>query len=284
MISVTALKNTFFEPFDGPAIVDAKFLKWKSDPSSKYHDIINEVLQSSDDALCKKAILKLWMFKGNRSVYRGKVLHKLIENCLNQLPEHVNKQIIDEAETATSAARVCGGSNDSVFSELVDAEDCAAARKFIVSFMGGGMGGVKETPPYVCVRNEYFAFSQWMKRHSDTVRLYKAEWKIRSEKLNLVGVVDAVFEYIDSPGELLIVDWKRNAKIDMENPVEKMGLRAPFDVLPDCNFGHYSMQLNVYARMIESLPDVNLKVRKMLIVQIAGSSGIANEFNVKRLF
>jgi hypothetical protein len=118
------------------------------------------------------------------------------------------------------------------------------------------------------------------------VKFHKSEWKISSPMLNIVGVVDASFTFSSDSNQLLIIDWKRTTnsnKLDTgPHPFGKKGKFKPFDVLPDTKFGHYSMQLNVYARIIESAY-APLKVKQMLIVQITDDGNVF-EHNVEKLY
>jgi hypothetical protein len=52
-----------------------------------------------------------------------------------------------------------------------------------------------------------------------------------------------------SDGKFVIYDWKRSKEIKAENQFGN-GL-APLEHLPDCNYWHYTMQLNVYKWMLE---------------------------------
>ena len=61
-----------------------------------------------------------------------------------------------------------------------------------------------------------------------------------------------------------ILDWKTNKKWDFNNKYQK--LRAPFDMMDDCNINHYELQLNTYKAILETHTDI--KVGEMLLVQI----------------
>ncbi len=51
-------------------------------------------------------------------------------------------------------------------------------------------------------------------------------------------------------GRVVILDWKRSKKIEFSNRFRK--LAAPLGHLDDCNYSHYSLQLNVYRYILES--------------------------------
>lgn len=64
-----------------------------------------------------------------------------------------------------------------------------------------------------------------------------------SPELNLSGTFDLLLEH-KKTGELVIADWKTNEEIKRENWLSK-GLSI-LKHMHDCNFNHYSLQLNLY--------------------------------------
>jgi len=78
---------------------------------------------------------------------------------------------------------------------------------------------------------------------------YRTEWLVFKEDIKLAGSIDMVYKKPD--GTFAIYDWKRAKEMKYENKFQS-GL-PPLDHLPDTNYWHYSLQLNVYRRMIEEL-------------------------------
>lgn len=78
---------------------------------------------------------------------------------------------------------------------------------------------------------------------------YRTEWLVFKEDIKLAGSIDMV--YLKPDGTFAIYDWKRAKEIKFENSFQK-GL-VPINHLPDTNYWHYSLQLNVYRRVIEEL-------------------------------
>jgi hypothetical protein len=58
------------------------------------------------------------------------------------------------------------------------------------------------------------------------------------------------------PSEIIIYDWKRSKKIDMTNRYKRMA--SPLQDLEDCNYIHYSLQLNSYKKLLEKCYDVKV--------------------------
>lgn len=76
---------------------------------------------------------------------------------------------------------------------------------------------------------------------------FRTEWVVFSKPHNLAGSIDMVYRAPD--GSLVLADWKRSKKINMANRYQR-GI-GPCKHLDDCNFVHYTLQLNLYRRIIE---------------------------------
>jgi ATP-dependent exoDNAse (exonuclease V) beta subunit len=91
-------------------------------------------------------------------------------------------------------------------------------------------------------------FLQFVRDHPDLVP-YRTEWMIYDEELKLAGSIDMVYENPD--GTLMIYDWKRCKEIVQVNNWNKYATNPLIKRMPDCNFWHYSLQLNTYKAILE---------------------------------
>jgi len=82
------------------------------------------------------------------------------------------------------------------------------------------------------------------------LKAYRTEWMIYYEELKLSGSIDMIFENPD--GTIQIYDWKRCKEISYENPYGKSALTPCIAHLPDTNYWHYALQLNVYKAILEA--------------------------------
>lgn len=89
---------------------------------------------------------------------------------------------------------------------------------------------------------------------------YRLEWRIFDEDLDIAGSVDFVGKNAD--GTFCLVDWKRSKEIKFEAYNNKK-MKEPFSMLPDSNFGKFSLQLNLYKMLLEK--NYGLIVSKMMI-------------------
>jgi ATP-dependent exoDNAse (exonuclease V) beta subunit len=80
----------------------------------------------------------------------------------------------------------------------------------------------------------------------DNFTIIEQEMIIFSPELCLAGTVDLLAK--DKRGQLWVLDWKTNKEIKYNNRFQS-GKNA-LKHLEDCNFNHYSLQLNLYRRLL----------------------------------
>ena len=103
-------------------------------------------------------------------------------------------------------------------------------------------------------------FLSFYKTIGKDLQPYRSEWMIYDTELKLAGSIDFVTENSDQT--LSIWDWKRSKEIKMSNDWQR-GLK-PVGNLPDTNFWHYSLQLNLYKALIEK--NYEREVKEMALV------------------
>ena len=99
---------------------------------------------------------------------------------------------------------------------------------------------------------EYEYFKQFVSDFPD-LKPYRTEWMVYWEDIKISGSIDMIFENPD--GTLLIYDWKRCKEISHENGFGKTASTPCIRHLPDTNFWHYSLQLNMYKTILENKYD-----------------------------
>jgi hypothetical protein len=95
---------------------------------------------------------------------------------------------------------------------------------------------------------EYSYFMEFTKDHSE-LKAYRTEWTVYYEEAKLSGSIDMIFENPD--GTIQIYDWKRSEEIKYETGFNKSASTDCINHLPDSNFWHYSLQLNIYRKILE---------------------------------
>lgn len=98
------------------------------------------------------------------------------------------------------------------------------------------------------ISTEYSFFLKFNEEHviPNNMKPYRTEWYIFHEQFKIAGSIDMVFELPN--GNLAIYDWKRSKKIDYKNSSKA---KVPIKHVDDCNFYHYSLQLNLYRFILE---------------------------------
>ena len=116
------------------------------------------------------------------------------------------------------------------------------------------------------IAKEYSYFLAFNETIKDRLEPYRTEWSIFRKEINLAGQLDMLYKIknVDGSdtGTFALYDWKRSKEIKFENSFEKgLGVLSHLD---HCNFVHYSIQLNIYKRLLETLYDIS--VREMCLV------------------
>jgi hypothetical protein len=107
---------------------------------------------------------------------------------------------------------------------------------------------------------EYTYFKNFLKEND--LKPYRTEWKVWDEDYKITGTIDMVYE--NSDNTLMIYDWKRSKQIIRNKPYETYSKIDCISHIPDLNFWHYSLQLNMYKYILES--KYNKKITKMCLV------------------
>lgn len=105
------------------------------------------------------------------------------------------------------------------------------------------------THPITKEFNMFINFWELLKKTYIDFNFYKSEWVIYDDDALIAGSIDCVLKN-SKTGELIIIDWKRSKEIKYNN-IYQQGYK-PFENFPDCNFSHYSLQLNFYRHILET--------------------------------
>jgi len=88
---------------------------------------------------------------------------------------------------------------------------------------------------------------------------YRTEWSVFHEEACISGQIDSLWR--DKDGTYHMLDWKRCKLIEPES--REKGFK-PFDKLPNTNLGHYTVQQNAYAYILQSKYGIECKTLSLM--------------------
>ena len=93
---------------------------------------------------------------------------------------------------------------------------------------------------------------------------YRSEWSIFIENIKLAGQLDMLYKHPYN-NTYILYDWKRSKNIVYKNYCKKNCL-YPLEHLSDCNYTHYSLQLNLYKYILETYYDLMISEMYLIIL------------------
>jgi len=109
---------------------------------------------------------------------------------------------------------------------------------------------------------EWSMFQAYQEKIGCKMIPFRTEWLVFHEKFKVAGSIDML--YMKKDGTYAIYDWKRSKEIKMENKYQS-GL-GPVMHLPDTNYWHYSLQLNVYRMILKEKYDMDVNELALVIL------------------
>ena len=109
---------------------------------------------------------------------------------------------------------------------------------------------------------EFAYFLRYFDKHPH-LKAYRTEWEVFDERLKLAGSIDMCYQD-EKDGKFVLCDWKRSKEIKLGNDWQSG--QIPLDHLDDCNFTHYSLQLNVYKQILKL--NYGIEVKEMFLVRL----------------
>lgn len=135
-----------------------------------------------------------------------------------------------------------------------------------------------EVVPEVKETKEWEYFWNYWREDSKTYEPWRTEWEVWDEELKLAGSIDMIYRN-KHDGTFAIYDWKRAKDMRMDNPFGT-GF-GPVSHLPDTNYWHYTLQLNVYRWILEK--HYNLKISEMALVVLHPNNKNYKRYKLNRL-
>lgn len=133
-----------------------------------------------------------------------------------------------------------------IISEAKELRNNWAVKSYNSTTKGSAIHAIRENNILNDTSKEYQIFS---KQYKDCI--FYPELLVYSHKYKIAGQIDLVFKY-NNLNKYVIVDYKTNEKIEMDNKFNKM--LSPFDFLDDCSYNQYTLQLSGYKLLLQEEP------------------------------
>ena len=124
---------------------------------------------------------------------------------------------------------------------------------------------------------------QYFKQYDDdrtikypNLKPYRTEWMVYDEEMKIAGSIDMVYK-CEKTGKLHIYDWKRCKEIKKTNPWQN-SIHPQLEHIPDTNFWHYTLQLNIYKAVVER--NYGMKVESLNLVCLHPENTNYIQYNV----
>lgn len=223
--SVTSLIHSMFKPFNAGVIIQKMRQNSQKFSESKYSSMTDEEIKNQ------------WSSEAKVASTKGTETHKQIEDYYDLFftkileCREMRRKLLDDGMVLLSHPEITKKDIDrhlAVLSEL------------------------DESTLLIETKNDSVEFKQFLS-FTNSIKLklvpYRTEWSIYIEDLNLAGQLDILYR-IKGTDTFALYDWKRSKEIKMENTFEKgLGCLSHLD---NCNFIHYSLQLNIYKYILEN--------------------------------
>jgi len=90
----------------------------------------------------------------------------------------------------------------------------------------------------------------------------RSELVVGSDSLDICGMVDQLFWSVKQQC-LVVFDWKTNTKMDYSNQYQRM--LGPLSHMDKCEISTYSLQLEIYRRIIETETSLRLPIGGVVV-------------------
>ena len=236
--STTTFIHSLFSHFDAEGIIAGILKKrdWSDNPDYKYYRM------SAVD------IADMWKKNGEMASSAGTKMHYNIECYFNNMQYEV-----DLVKGDSFAVSLEGGEEASVGDEASVEETVKGDLMDASAGAGGELGEFVVFPPVVDDGSvEYRYFLNFLKAvvMEEELEPYRTEMLVYDESVGITGSIDML--YRKKNGEFAIFDWKRSKEIAYQGFRGKKSPTHCIRHLDDSNFWHYSLQLNIYRRILQT--------------------------------
>lgn len=141
-------------------------------------------------------------------------------------------------------------------------DDCHVTHKHLLDYYHEKYTHANIPPPNNS--EEWGFFLKYVEAFPNLVP-YRTEMRVFDEDLKFSGSIDMIY-YNPEDDSISIYDWKRSKEISKTTGFNEYATTECINHLPNTNYWHYSLQLNIYKGIIEA--KYNKKVRELYLVRL----------------
>jgi len=139
-------------------------------------------------------------------------------------------------------------------------------------------GAESQVPPQIKNTKEWEYFWNYWNKDVEIYEPWRTEWEVWDEDHKVSGSIDMVYRN-KLDGTFAIYDWKRAKEMKMENQWAT-GF-GPVSNLPDTNYWHYTLQLNMYRWLLEK--NYGIKISEMALIVLHPNNKNYKRYKLNRL-
>lgn len=258
----TLLATENHHPMDDRITFDEPTHIYTIDGDSTYTSVTTFVHQHFPHFDAEKVIRELLaptkIFNGksypNKNKYRAQAFKNILEE--NQCSDTIASNLLNNRETEEYKREA-----KKIADEWSQTSTSGTKTHLDIEYYYNQMTVENDTKEY-----EYFLkFDQDFRTQFPDYRPYRTEWTVFYKELKLAGSIDMVYENT-MDGTLMIYDWKRVKEIKYEAFGNECAIEPSLEGIPNCNFWHYSLQLNTYKAILEA--EYGKKVTALRLVRL----------------
>lgn len=252
-VSVTSFSKHCFSQFDGPAVVEQYYARWKHSPDCKYYSTIRATLSSGGtDEDAKRAILQDWADVGETASASGTHMHELCE-------------------------LVCNG----VIEPAQETKETRLLRAWLADFQPEMRWKPFRTEWKLWFDEQRLGGAVLVAGMLDLLLVSEATGYVRSTRTRFCQNCPSCFAFctkmcLCASRQYALVDFKRCSPAPkfQGGPLSLLGpatryhpgwAMSPLSETENSKFGQYSMQLNILSKILRDRYDINVEERMFLL-------------------
>jgi hypothetical protein len=121
---------------------------------------------------------------------------------------------------------------------------------------------------------EFQYFMNFLSKHSNLTFVASEKMIISADK-KVAGTIDCLMK--DELGNYYLIDWKCSKQIKCYSSDKGFGPLSQFN---DCNYDHYTLQLNIYRYILET--NYNIKIKSLWLINLHRNNSNYHRYSIQK--